>query len=200
MKEIDADIFNLQDEQPEPLKGSLLVARPTVEDMFFGRTVVAMMHHDSEGSMGLVLNKLTNFTLDEIVDDLTIAEKVPVYFGGPVNMDLVFYVHNLSPDVIPDGEHITGDLYLGGDFDAVKNYLESGNSINDHMRFYMGYSGWDAGQLAGEIKRHDWVVLDDVMAEWMMSHRCDDMWEDAVSRFGDRYRLWKNWPEYPGEN
>ena len=200
MKQMDIDIFNLCDEQPEPLKGSLLVARPTVEDLFFGRTVIAMMHHDHEGSMGLILNALTSYTLNEVVDGLTLCEEVPVYLGGPVNMDLVFYMHNLGPEVIPDAEQIAEGLYLGGEFDAVKQYLNSGEPVVNHFRFFVGYSGWDAGQLSSEIARHDWVVLDDKDADWMINHPTGNMWEDVVSSFGDRYRLWKNWPDSPSEN
>lgn len=200
MKEMDTDIFNLSDEQPAPLRGSLLVARPTVGDPCFGRSVIAMMHHDTDGSMGLILNRITNLCLSDVLDDMELSEKIPVYLGGPVNPELMFYIHDLGPDVIADATKVTDGLYLGGDGDSMKAYLSSGAPIEGHVRFFVGYSGWDAGQLMEEIRRHDWVVLDGDNREMMLHWRHEGMWDEAVSRFGDRYRLWRNWPLEPTDN
>lgn len=200
MKEINADIFNLNDEQPQPIVGSMLVARPTVGDPCFGRSVIAMIHHDTDGSMGVILNRMTNLCLSDILDNVKLTEEVPVFLGGPVNTEMMFFLHDLGPEVIADAEPLANDLYVGGDYDAIMKYLEEGESIASHMRFFVGYSGWEAGQLAGELERHDWVVLDGIDAQYALRTPHEKMWDDAVMRFGDRYRLWRNWPVEPTDN
>ncbi|MBO7609109.1 MAG: YqgE/AlgH family protein [Muribaculaceae bacterium] len=200
MKEIDADIFNLSDKQPQPIIGSLLVARPTVEDPCFGRSVIAMIQHDSEGSMGVILNRMTNLCLSDILDDVKLSEEVPVFLGGPVNTEMMFFIHDLGEDVIPETTKMAPGLYVGGDFDALKEYLSAENSLEGHVRFFVGYSGWGAGQLSDELDRHDWVVLDGADADYALRTPYLEMWDRAVSRFGDRYRLWRNWPVEPNDN
>lgn len=200
MKEIDVDIFNLSDEQPAPLVGSLLVARPTVGDPCFGRSVIAMIQHDDSGSMGVILNRMTNLCLSDVMDDVPHADEVPVFLGGPVNTELMFFLHDLGADVLPDAEPLCAGLWVGGDFDALRAYLSAGNPVEGHIRFFVGYSGWEAGQLAGELKRHDWVVLDGIDARFALTTPYREMWNSAVERFGDRYRLWRNWPVEPADN
>lgn len=200
MKLINADIFNLNDEQPQPLPGSLLVARPTVGDPCFGRSVIAMVKHDSEGSMGVILNRMTNLCLSDLIDDVKLAEELPVFLGGPVNTEMMFFLHDLEPEVIGESEPVGKNLYLGGDFDAMKAYLASGTDIASHVRFFVGYSGWESGQLIDEVDRHDWVVLDGIDAQFALRTPYQTMWDESVSRFGDRYRLWRNWPIEPNDN
>lgn len=200
MEHMNADIFNLNDEQPQPIVGSLLVARPTVGDPCFGRSVIAMIEHGREGSMGVILNRMTNLCLSDILDDVHGVEQVPVFLGGPVNTELMFFLHDLGSEVIPEAEPLGGGLYAGGDFDALRDYLNAGNAIEGHLRFFVGYSGWEAGQLAGELRRHDWVVLDGMDAHFALRVPYEQMWDSAVARFGDRYRLWRNWPVEPSDN
>ena len=61
----------------------------------------------------------------------------------------------------------------------------------------MGYSGWGKDQIASELKRHDWAVLKSGDKALLMGEGDDNAWRDAVSRFGDRYRLWLNLPSDP---
>ena len=74
-------------------------------------------------------------------------------------------------------------------------YLASGQPVEGKMKFLIGYSGWTSGQLDGELERHDWAVLKSPSEELLMSTPDELMWNQAVSQFGDQYRLWKNWPD-----
>jgi putative AlgH/UPF0301 family transcriptional regulator len=64
----------------------------------------------------------------------------------------------------------------------------------------VGYSGWEKGQLANEIKRHDWAVLNNCGKNLLMGEGDDNLWRDAVARFGERYSLWLNLPNDPTNN
>jgi len=79
----------------EPVQGSLLISEPFLVDSYFKRSVVLLSEHDDKGTLGFILNKPTDVTLNEAVDDFP-DFKVPLYFGGPVETDTLFYIHRTS--------------------------------------------------------------------------------------------------------
>ena len=195
MEELNLDIFNLLDSQPVPSRGSLLVAKPTVEDFCFKRSVTVLVDHDEEGSMGVMVNKPTRFTLNEIMPDLECNAQIPLYLGGPVGTNQLFFVHTLGKEAIPDSEQLAPGLFFGGNFDLMKLFLANGHDINEKVKFMVGYSGWTSGQLDNEVNRHNWAVLKGDIAQLVMSDDNETIWHKAVERFGDQYRLWKAWPD-----
>ncbi|MBR2146441.1 MAG: YqgE/AlgH family protein [Muribaculaceae bacterium] len=195
MEELNLDIFNLLDSQPVPSRVSLLVAKPTVEDFCFKRSVTVLVDHDEEGSMGVMVNKPTRFTLNEIMPDLECNAQIPLYLGGPVGTNQLFFVHTLGKEAIPDSEQLAPGLFFGGNFDLMKLFLANGHGINEKVKFMVGYSGWTSGQLDNEVNRHDWAVLKGDIAQLVMSDDNETIWHKAVERFGDQYRLWKAWPD-----
>lgn len=194
MEDLNLDIFNLLDNQPEPARGTLLVAKPTVEDFCFKRSVTVLVDHDAEGSMGIIVNKPTRFTLNEVVPEIECNEPLPLYLGGPVGTNMLFFLHTLGTDAIPDSVQLAPGVFFGGDFEALKMLIESGQNLNGKVKFMVGYSGWTTGQLNNEVERHDWAVLKDSTAELVFNTPYDLVWSQAVKKFGDQYRLWSTWP------
>ena len=194
------DIFNLIDEQPIPINGSLLVAKPSVDDEMFGRSVIMLITHDDNGAMGLILNYKSPLIMSIMLPDVAIVNDAPLYIGGPVQPEVMFYLHTLGPEVIPDSVPIIDGLYFAGDFEAMKRYLEAGGETEGKVKFISAYSGWSAGQLMDEIKRNDWAVLETYDIPTLMTADRHEMWNWAVSQFGDRYRMWKNIPIAPEDN
>lgn len=192
MKEID-DIFHLDDLQPEPQRGALLIAKPTVDDTCFSRAAIITINHSKRGSMGLIINKPSGLTLNEAIDGLLTDEDILLYLGGPVNTELLFYIHTLG-DIITDAKPIGNGLFVGGSYDAMKRYINSGAPVNGNVKFMLGYSGWAASQLSAEIGMHDWAVSYDVNSALVLSNRHEDIWQQLVTRLGERYKMWKNWP------
>ena len=192
MKEID-DIFHLDDLQPEPQRGALLIAKPTVDDTCFSRAAIITVNHSKRGSMGLIINKPSGLTLNEAIDGLLTDEDIPLYLGGPVNTELLFYIHTLG-DIITDAKPIGNGLFVGGSYDAMKRYINSGAPVNGKVKFMLGYSGWAASQLNAEIGMHDWAVSYDVDSALVLSNRHEDIWQQLVTHLGERYKMWKNWP------
>ena len=192
MKEID-DIFHLDDLQPEPQRGALLIAKPTVDDTCFSRAAIITVNHSKRGSMGLIINKPSGLTLNEAIDGLLTDEDIPLYLGGPVNTELLFYIHTLG-DIITDAKPIGNGMFVGGSYDAMKRYINSGAPVNGKVKFMLGYSGWAASQLSAEIGMHDWAVSYDVDSALVLSNRHEDIWQQLVTRLGERYKMWKNWP------
>ena len=201
MNNLDQDIFHLNDEQPLPVRGSLLVAKPTVGDFFFRRSLVLIVDADEgEGAMGVVINNYTGYNLRDIMPEIETIEEVPILLGGPVGMQMMFYLHTLGPEVVPEAIDVGDGVWFGGDFEAVKRYVELGGPIEGRIKFIVGYSGWEKGQIAHELKRHDWAVLNNGGRELLMGEGDDNLWREAVSRFGDQYRLWLNLPNDPSNN
>ena len=188
------DIFNLTDKQPAPVAGAVLVAKPTVDDLCFKRGVILLVNHNAHDSMGLMVNYEAGYLLHEVIPGIDCEEEIPVYIGGPVDTERLFYIHTLGPDIIPRSREIAGGIYIGGDYDAVKAYVNSGATVDGKIKFLVGYSGWSAGQLDAEIRRHDWAVDLNPSRNIIMRYSGDEAWRKAVAHFGDRYRMWLNWP------
>ena len=98
----------------EPGPGILLIADPFLKDPNFLRTVVFLCEHKEEGSFGFVLNRKYENTLDELIPEVK-GFKLPVFYGGPVQMDTIHFLHQY-PNDIPGGEEIMKGVYWGGDF------------------------------------------------------------------------------------
>ena len=129
----------------EPASGILLIADPFLKDPNFLRTVVFLCEHKDEGSFGFVLNRQYENTLDELIPELE-GHKLPVYFGGPVQVDSIHFLHQY-PEKIPGGQEVIKGVYWGGDFDAVVNLVKNEEIDKNKVRFFIGYSGWSEGQL-----------------------------------------------------
>ena len=82
---------------------------------------------------------------------------IPIYLGGPVASNRLFFVHALG-DIIPNSVAINANLYFDGDFDVLKAYILNGHRITDRVKFFLGYSGWEKGQLKNEIISNSWAV------------------------------------------
>ena len=191
----NVDIFNLRDRQPMPSRGSLLVAKPTVEDPIFKRSVSIIVDHDDiDGTMALVVNNPVPFTLGEVMPELATADPVPLYLGGPVGTDQLFFLHTLGPEVVPGGDELAPGIFMGGDFEALKAYVGQGLPIEGKVKFIVGYGGWTVGQLAGEVARHDWAVTPGATPELIFQTESRLVWDKAVDLFGDSYSLWHTWP------
>ncbi len=195
-------LFNLTDGGQEKVtRGSLLVAKPQIDDACFGRSVVLMTGYDSTGAMGLIVNRSTGFMLGEVLNEWgNNANGIPLYLGGPVGLNTLFYVHTLPLDVIPESLDIGRGLRMGGDFEAVKRYVKSGAPTVGIIKFMAGYSGWSTGQLDHEIEQQSWAVLKGSDPALIMTSDHNSIWHDAVAAFGDRYRRWLTMPVNPNLN
>ncbi len=92
-------------------KGHLLIAEPSIiGDMSFNRSIIIIADHNSEGSIGFILNKPLEFTLQDLIPEIEIPYKV--YNGGPVEQDNLFYIHKI-PELIPNSIEISQGVILG---------------------------------------------------------------------------------------
>ncbi|WP_300727153.1 YqgE/AlgH family protein [uncultured Bacteroides sp.] len=192
-------IFQVESNKVLPQVGSLLIASPLLYDYHFARTVVLMITHDSEGSMGIVMNKDFRYhiTLHDLVPKLKSVPTIPVYKGGPVDRDTIFFIHTLSD--LEGALDLGNGLYLNGNFDRVQEYILAGNDIEGHIRFFAGYAGWKQKQLEKEIEENSWII-GETDKKLLLDYDYKDLWQDCMSKLGTPYELWSKYPQYPSCN
>ena len=156
----------------EPGVGTLLVAEPFLKESYFNHGVVVLIDYEPPVSaMGVVVNNLTEYTLQELVEGVKVKDPIPVYCGGPVGSDRLYFMHTLG-DLIPETRRIGDNLWLGGDFDALFEIINDGYDIDGHIRFFTGYSGWSPGQLEEEVSKRVWAVSPMVSARALGTTAC----------------------------
>lgn len=178
-------------------KGNLLIAEPSIlTDKSFNRAIILLTEHNEEGSIGFILNKPSKFLLKDLVFDIDCDFRV--YTGGPVENDNLYFIHTL-PHLIPDSIEISKGIYWGGNYDAVKTYIEQGLIKNGEVRFFIGYSGWSVEQLELEIKEKTWKVMDNTYPNIFTINNSEG-WKKQLMKMGGKYRIWANSPEDPNLN
>ena len=194
---IDSDIFKIQSNNVLPSRGKILISEPFLRDATFGRSVILLVDHTDEGSMGLVINKQLPLFLNDIIMEFKYLDEIPLYKGGPIATDTLFYLHTLSD--IPGSISISKGLYLNGDFDALKKHILQGNEINGKVRFFLGYSGWECEQLIQEIKENTWIIAKEDPS-YLLDGEVKDMWKNALGKLGSKYETWSRFPQVPSLN
>lgn len=181
----------------EPAPGILLIADPFLKDPNFLRTVVFLCEHKDEGSFGFVLNRQYENTLDELIPELE-GHKLPVFYGGPVQLDSLHFLHQY-PDLIPGGQEVIKGVYWGGDFDAVINLVKNKEIDSNKIRFYIGYSGWSEGQLSNEMTEKTWLTVK-ASRKLIFHHKYEEIWKDSLRHLGGDYEMMVNFPIDPQLN
>lgn len=194
----NTDIFKIESNNVLPSRGKILMAEPFLRDDTFGRSVVLLVDHTAEGSMGLIMNKQLPLTLNQIIKEfVNVEEEILVYKGGPISPDTLFFIHTL-PDV-SGALNISKGLYLNGNFETIKNYITEGNPIKGHIRFFLGYSGWEEDQLSREIKENTWLVGKGEIPD-LMNDKVHALWKKSLGKLGTKYETWSRFPQIPSLN
>lgn len=181
----------------EPGPGILLIADPFLKDPNFLRTVVFLCEHREEGSFGFVLNRKYENTLDELIPEVE-GFKLPVFYGGPVQMDTIHFLHQY-PEDIPGGEEVMKGVFWGGDFGKAVELIKSGDLDADKIRFYIGYSGWKDGQLSDEIKEKSWLTVK-ANRKLIFQTSPENVWKDSLKHLGGDYEMMIHFPTDPQLN
>ena len=185
--------FIIRSNSLDPKQGKILISEPLMNDFHFGRSVVFLIdHEESEGSFGIIINKKLEVQVNHIVDEFPDFE-APVYLGGPVAEDQLFFIHTLG-EMIPDSYPIVDGLYWGGNHETLATLIHTGIANEDNVRFYLGYSGWEAEQLVTELVRNTWLI-GDITKEQYLDTPAEKMWQTFVDRMGNPYEMWKRFPK-----
>lgn len=142
-----------------PAAGVFLVAKPQIEEGAFWHSVVLILAHGEDGTLGLVINRVTDITLAKALPDLKSedAESYSLQFGGPVGLDGLLYLFS-AEDSPPEAKKVMANVCFSGDKALLEDLLKNKDSKN-HLKLYLGHAGWLPGQLEMEIARGDWDLV-----------------------------------------
>lgn len=181
----------------KPSQGALLISEPFLLDSYFKRAVVLIGEHDQHGTIGFILNKPTDVNINDAVDDFPVFN-TPLYFGGPVDTDTLFYIHTIGPKLEGAKEIVKG-IYWGGNYDQLKFLIDTNQVNENQIRFYAGYSGWEPKQLDIEIKEKSWLISGgDAKFAFFNDSKC--LWGQVLKSMGTEYAILANFPEDPSLN
>jgi putative transcriptional regulator len=195
--ENNPDLFTISPEDKIPEKGKILISEPFLPDTFFNRTIVYLADHNEKGSIGFILNKKLDLRLCDAItgfDNFTDY----LFMGGPVSPDTLHYIHNVG-DMVPDSIWVNENIFMGGDLDVVRELISSGRISKANIRFFLGYSGWSAGQLEKELSENSWVIAKVNPGKILDSHT-EDSWKRILRGLNNKYRMWADFPESPDMN
>jgi putative transcriptional regulator len=168
----------------------LLLAMPQVQDPFFHRSVVLLLHHTDDGSFGFIVNRPTELPLIEILDAMDISWKgfddAQAFFGGPVQSQMGTVMFSLSVGERFDLDSLEGLTEVGPGILISQQSEDLGRLAAKPplcFRLFLGYAGWGAGQLVDEIVRNDWLIAP-VDNELLFSEQPDSVWEQALRSVG----------------
>lgn len=203
MKNLADTLFKVRGTKVAPYNGAILVAEPFLTETHFNHSVISIIDYDAEeGATGAVMNHRSECMLAELFDDINVRHDVPVYCGGPVGQDRLYFIHTLGSGIIPGAREYAPGLYIGGDFKAIVNYVNEGYPTDGMVRFFVGYSSWTAGQLEQELAEASWAIPSgnpDMSDEFLSLHG-DRQWHRAVRHLGEEYRSWRLVPRNPEMN
>jgi putative transcriptional regulator len=122
----------------------------------------------------------------------------PVYYGGPVQMDTIHFLHQY-PKEIPGGVEVMKGVFWGGDFEILSTLIRSNLVSMSKIRFFLGYSGWSPGQLNNELEEKTWLTAS-ATRKLVFHQTPDDIWKDSLKHLGGDYEMMVNFPIDPQLN
>lgn len=195
---MNVNIFKIETNHVEPKQGRILIAEPFLSGSYFNRSVILLVAYSEKGAVGFILNKKVDYPIHEIMPDFPDFE-AEVFVGGPVSTDAIYFIHTLG-DALSGAIHIKDNLYWGGDFEELKSQIRLGLVEPGQVRFFLGYSGWDSGQLEEELQENSWLVSEIDQRKVMQSRNQHRMWLENVREVGGKYLIWEHFPENPSLN
>lgn len=175
--------------QFESLANQFLIAMPSLDDPNFERSVTLICEHTPEGALGLIINKTTSLSLEQVFQQLELTghnEELPdgpVMHGGPVATSRGFVLHDTGDDD-PQWDS-TLQLRDGLGLTTSRDIMEAMASGRgpDNALFALGYAGWTAGQLESEMADNAWLSVDST-DKLIFDTPIDDRWDAATRLLG----------------
>ncbi|MFN8126441.1 MAG: YqgE/AlgH family protein [Candidatus Nanopelagicales bacterium] len=177
----------------DPRPGDLLVAAPAMGDPRFRRTVVYVLQHDDDGSAGVVINRRFEGELRGLELPDWALDAAVVHAGGPVSDDSLLGLAAVEATPAPLRRSVGPGISVV-DLDRLSEVPPFGP-----LQLFVGYAGWGAGQLAGELAQGDWLVVAGDPVDVLLVDP-DDVWRHVLRRQPGAARLWATLPDAVIEN
>lgn len=177
-----------------PDLGKILISEPFMLDQNFRRSVVLLVEHSEQGTVGFVLNQETEVTLPDVIPGFPMFD-ARIRIGGPVQTDTLHFIH-CRPDIIHGGIDLGEKIYWGGDFEELREAAALGLIDINEVMLFLGYSGWSPKQLEEELVHNSWFVSD-ANLQSILTDDLETLWRESIKKLGDKYTHVANFPENP---
>lgn len=186
-----SDEIEFGDEESEfscstSLAGQFIMAMPDNDCKVFGRSLILIFQHSDKGAMGLIVNRLSETSCEDLINQLQVEDvgispnEIPIYSGGPVEVGRGFVIHSddykrENTTEICDGVSLTATVDIVHDILTAKGPKK--------FLLILGYSGWRPDQLDGEFLNNGWLNVD-IDAEILFQKNYNTKWDKAMSKLG----------------
>lgn len=141
-------------EHEKNISGFLLKATTALNDTYFEGAEIFITEHNSKGAAGFVINKLFLRKLNEL-EEFNNASAIDIYEGGPVDNEHLYFIHSLPA---LGGTVVKDAIYFGGDIHTAAAQLSNGTISPAEIKIFIGYCGWNTGELEAEIEEGSWQI------------------------------------------
>ena len=163
----------------DPSQPHILVAKPELRDSLFGASILVVTPIGGDQHVGFIVNRPTGVSLGSVFPEDGPSQKIvdPVYLGGPIEAQAIFALVQRPDSPGGNSLEVLPGLYAAFEAPVVDRIIES---EADHARFVAGLVLWRPGELAYEIERGAWYVLEPDAATAM--RKPEGLWEELVRR------------------
>lgn len=126
-------------------------------DAHFFDSIIYLTECNEKGAMGFIVNKKFNRNFNELVE-FNNSPEMPLWLGGPVAGDKLFFIHQ-RPDLISGTTLIANGIYYGGNFEDALKLINRLVLTTHDIKLFIGYCGWDAGELEAEMEEGSWEMI-----------------------------------------
>lgn len=136
--------------------GQYIKSNPALNGTYFENAVILIVEKNKDGAIGFITNRSLGRSLNELVE-FSQSKAFPIMEGGPVDQEHLFVVHR-RPELISGGVFLPNGSYYGGSIQDVLQAINKDNISENDLKLFIGYCGWDAGELEDEIAEGSWSI------------------------------------------
>lgn len=161
-----------------------LVAAPSLRDPNFARTVILLVEHGAEGTIGFIINRASEVTFDEVTQAAKLEgalRAIPILTGGPVSGTgwVVFDPRTADEDLASESVRVHEQISIT----SSKRILAACDEDMSRRYLFVGYAGWGAGQLDEELACGSWLCVS-LTPEILFDCPIDERWARALKSAG----------------
>jgi putative transcriptional regulator len=138
--------------------GIFLKSTAALSNSYFSDVIIYIAEYNSRGAVGFIISRPYSRSLNQL-EEFKYVPYFPIYEGGPVDQEHIFILHK-RPDLVEGGALVADGVYYGGDFSQVVDTISSGSLNSEHIKIFIGYCGWNEGELEAEINEGSWNIMD----------------------------------------
>lgn len=141
-------------------RGTFLKSTEALNEDYFAGATIYLVEYNQNGATGFVVNKPFGRSFNEL-EEFKQSINFPLYEGGPVDKEHLFVLHQ-RPDIIEGSSPVCNRTYFGGNFKHAVTAINNKTLSEKDIKLFVGYCGWDKGELENEIAEGYWLIVDDV--------------------------------------